>query len=212
YTEDGFSKPEVVAPGRYMVGPVPSTATLTSERPDHVVSPGYMELSGTSFAAPVVAGTAAQMLARHPNWTPDQLKGALMLSAMPVANVGNAAGVGSITAARAALMTSAPPNANAALDRFLVGGSFDAAGWNAAAQANASWGDASWGDASWATASWSAASWADVSWNEASWADASWGDASWADASWGDASWADSSGGDAMVTPPAAPPNGAVAP
>jgi len=212
YTEDGFSKPEVVAPGRYMVGPVPSTSTLTSERPDHVVSPGYMELSGTSFAAPVVAGTAAQMLARHPNWTPDQLKGALMLSAMPVANVGNAAGVGSITAARAALMTSAPPNANAALDRFLVGGSFDAAGWNAAAQANASWGDASWGDASWATASWSAASWGDVSWNEASWADASWGDASWADASWGDASWADNADGEGVVKPPTAPPNGAVSP
>jgi serine protease AprX len=212
YTEDGFSKPEVVAPGRYMVGPVPSTATLTSERPDHVVSPGYMELSGTSFAAPVVAGTAAQMLARHPYWTPDQLKGALMLSAMPVANVGNAAGVGSINAARAALMTSAPPNANAALDKFLVRGSFDAAGWTAAAQASASWADASWGDASWATASWSAASWGDVSWNEASWADASWGDASWADASWGDASWADSADGDGAVKPPSAPPTGTVAP
>jgi len=152
------------------------------------------------------------MLARHPSWTPDQVKGALMLTAVPVANAGNAAGVGEISAARAALLTSTAPNPNASITPFVLNGSFDPVSWNAAVQANASWGDASWGDASWATASWSAASWADVSWNEASWADASWGDASWADASWGDASWADSSGSDAMVTPPAAPPNGAVAP
>jgi serine protease AprX len=210
YTEDGFSKPELGAPGRYMIGPVPSTATLVSQRPDHVVAPGYMELSGTSFAAPVVAGTAAQLIARHPNWTPDQIKGALMLAASPVANAAaGSTGVGELNAARAAWSTNAPPNANASLDTFLVSGSagmsFDAASWNAAVLANASWGDASWGDASWGDASWSAASWGDASWSAASWADASWGDASWADASWGDASWADSADGDAALPPPPAP-------
>src|SRR5204862_487452 len=43
YTEDGFSKPELGAPGRYMIGAVPTSATLTSEKADHVVAPGYME-------------------------------------------------------------------------------------------------------------------------------------------------------------------------
>jgi serine protease AprX len=51
HTEDGFAKPELGAPGQYMVGPV-SDGTLAQLRPDHVVAPGYMELSGTSFAAP----------------------------------------------------------------------------------------------------------------------------------------------------------------
>src|SRR5439155_1522375 len=59
YTLDGFAKPELAAPGRYIVGPVPVTSTLYSERPDHVVEPGYMELSGTSFAAPIASGVAA---------------------------------------------------------------------------------------------------------------------------------------------------------
>src|SRR5512146_9190 len=49
-TSDGFWKPEISAVGRHVIGPVPPGATLTSERPDDVVAPGYMELSGTSFA------------------------------------------------------------------------------------------------------------------------------------------------------------------
>jgi serine protease AprX len=204
-TEDGFSKPEIGAAGRYMVGPVPTSSTLVSERPDHVVSPGYMELSGTSFAAPVVAGAAAQVLARHPGWTPDQVKGALMLTArsLPSAIPGSL-GVGGVNAYRAAMLSSAP-NPNLALRKFVTSGMlFDSAAWLSTVQANASWADASWADASWADASWSAASWADASWADASWADASWADASWADASWADASWADNVDGEGNGTQPAA--------
>jgi serine protease AprX len=204
YTEDGFSKPELGAAGRYMVGPVPTGSTLVTERPDHVVAPGYMELSGTSFAAPVVAGAAAQVLARHPGWTPDQVKGALMLTArsLPSAIPGSL-GVGGVNAYRAATLSSAP-NPNLALRKFVTGDlRFDATSWLATVQASASWADASWADASWATASWSAASWADASWADASWADASWADASWADASWADASWADGADDGVGSQPPA---------
>ena len=52
---------------------------------DNVVAPGYMQLSGTSFAAPVVAGAAAQILAKPSGASrPDQVKGALMVSAKSV--------------------------------------------------------------------------------------------------------------------------------
>jgi len=33
-TRDGFRKPEISAPGRYMIGPMPANATLATERPD----------------------------------------------------------------------------------------------------------------------------------------------------------------------------------
>ena len=72
YTHDGFRKPEISAAGRYMIGPVPANATLKLAKPENVVAPTYMRLSGTSFASPVVAGAAAHVLARHPNWTPDR--------------------------------------------------------------------------------------------------------------------------------------------
>jgi serine protease AprX len=197
YTLDGFAKPDVAAPGRYIVGPVPATSTLPLERPASVVAPGYMQLSGTSFAAPIVAGAAAQILATHPTWTPDQVKGALMVSARPAGDAAPlSVGVGIVDVAKAVALSSAP-DANAALRPFVkadpAGGAnhvFDAASWANAAKANASWANASWANASWANASWSSASWANASWASASWASASWCDASWSSASWSDASWA----------------------
>jgi serine protease AprX len=202
YTQDGFAKPEVSAPGRYMVGPVPATSTLALSRATNVVAPGYMQLSGTSFAAPVVSGTAAQIIARHPDWTPGQVKGALMASARQIDGVGRSAGVGEVTASKAASINKAP-NADVALDRFVrsaSGGSgvaFDSASWLDAVKSAASWDTASWLDASWLDASWDTASWLDASWNDASWLDASWLDASWLDASWLDASWEDAAEADA---------------
>jgi subtilisin family serine protease len=81
HTVDGFAKPELSAPGRYLVMPVPADSMIATALPERTVAPGYMWMSGTSFAAPVVSGAAAQLLARHPNWSPDKVKGALMLTA-----------------------------------------------------------------------------------------------------------------------------------
>jgi serine protease AprX len=202
-TIDGFAKPEITAPGRYMVGPVPATSSLVTERPTAVVAPGYIQLSGTSFATPIVSGVAAEILARHPNFTPDQVKGALMLTSRPVDGaLGGAAGVGEITANKAAQVES-PPNPDAGLDQFVKADSttgslaFDAASWNSTALANASWNSVSWNSASWNSASWNSASWNSVSWNSASWNSASWNSASWNSASWNSASWNSSSQEDA---------------
>jgi serine protease AprX len=210
YTKDGFRKPEVAAAGRYMVGPVPMTSTLARDKASNLVEPGYIRLSGTSFAAPIVAGAAAQLVIKHPDWTPDQIKGALMQRArhVPEASRGEA-GVGEINAARAALLTR-PPNPNAALNRFLkidtnLGtAEFDAAAWNATAKGSASWDSASWSDASWSDVSWTSVSWSDVSWSDASWSDVSWSDVLAAE----DVSWEDAAGsevgapsGDYVLTP-----------
>jgi hypothetical protein len=178
-------KPDMAAPGRYMVGPVPTGSTLVSERPDSVVAPGYMQMSGTSFAAPVVSGAAALLLAHKPGLTPDQVKGALMVTARPLGkSVGLAGGVGEVEVDRA-LDVDDPPNPNADLNRFVkrIWGSatpvFDALSWHRVAQSNASWNSASWNSASWNSASWNSASWNSASWNSASWNSASWNSASW---------------------------------
>ncbi len=202
-TAEGFSKPEVSAPGRYLAAPVPGGSTLATALPDRVVAPGYMWMSGTSFAAPIVSGVAAQLLARHPGWTPDQVKGALMLTAQAVPNAAPlSAGVGEIDAGAAAALTN-PPNPNENLYAFVSPDEngtpkLDADAWNAHVTQNASWTSASWTSASWTSASWTSASWTSASWTSASWTsaaqlDASWTSASWTSASWTSASWTSAS-------------------
>ena len=168
FTADGFRKPDLAAAGRYMAGPVPVGATLSLERPLSILTSGYMKLSGTSFSAPVVAGAAAQILARHPDWSPDKVKGALLLKARPMPAVGTrAAGFGQLDAAASAAVTN-PPNPNAGLNKFLrpnpAGGTtpvFDEAAWAETARTNAAWNEAAWAEAAWAEAAWAEAAWAE---------------------------------------------------
>jgi len=196
YTNEGFLKPEVAAPGRWMRGAVPELGTMKIQFPTRSLGQGYMWMSGTSFAAPVVSGLAANILARNPSWTPDQVKGALMLTArMPYGHAaGGALGLGIVNGPSAAT-SPGQANPNAALYQFVTtdstgGATFDSAAWEETAKANASWASASWSSASWSSASWASASWANASWANASWASASWSSASWANASWANASWA----------------------
>jgi serine protease AprX len=186
YTNEGFAKPDVVAAGRYMVGPAPVGATMGVERPDRIVAPGYLKLSGTSFAAPIVSGIAAQILARKPSWTPDQVKGAIMMSGrrMPDATLLEQ-GRGEVNLVRA-LALSNPVNPNKSLNRFVVpdptGGSlFDGNAFYTAVT-----GDAAWDSAAWQDAAWSSAAWQDAAWGSAAWQDAAWQDAAWQDAAWQD--------------------------
>jgi serine protease AprX len=192
YTYDGFSKPEIAAPGRYMVGPIPPNSTLAAEKASNVVAPGYIQLSGTSFAAPVTSAAAAYLLARHPGWTPDQVKGALMTSAILAPNAApHSLGVGEINLGRAAKVTT-PPNPNKTLNTFITnsgsgGPSFDVSRWESVAATNPAWDAANWVDANWTSANWTSANWVDANWTSANWVDANWVDAAYEDAAEGDA-------------------------
>jgi serine protease AprX len=210
HTIDGFQKPEVSAPGRFLMMPTVMGATLTSLFPDRLYCaifgcalplPGQstvMWMSGTSFSAGIVSGIAAQILARHPSWTPDQVKGALMLKARAL-SCGLAAGVGEVDGTASAAV-SAPPNPNENLYQFVVSDStgkrtFDFNKWSSYVSTTASWSTASWSNASWSAASWSQASWSTASWSQASWTSASWSDGTSSAASWSAsgtaASWSD---------------------
>jgi serine protease AprX len=206
YTGDGFMKPDISAPGRYIIGPVSPGAALYTLRPGDVVSPGYMQLSGTSFSAPMVAGAAAELIAQHPGWTPDQVKGALMVTADPTpAAAAGSLGVGELDVAHARKISN-PPNPNVGLDNYLTTDSsgntiFNAAAWQASALTNPAWDSAAWSDAAWSSAAWSSAAWSSAAWSSAAWGTAAWASAAWASAAWSDAAWADNSSSEPSIDP-----------
>jgi hypothetical protein len=125
-----------------------------------------MQLSGTSFAAPIVSGAAAYLLGLHPEWTPDQVKGALMYQAVRLpAAVADSYGIGELNVAQAASLVS-PPNPNLQLNGFLIrdpaGGPepvFDEATWTSTVQANEFWGTEFWGTEFWGTEFWGTHYW-----------------------------------------------------
>ncbi|MFF3122393.1 S8 family serine peptidase [Streptomyces sp. NPDC057908] len=77
---DHAVKPDLTAPG---IGIVAARAAGTDG--DNPVNDRYTALSGTSMAAPHVAGAAALLAQAHPDWKGPQLKAALTSSAKPIA-------------------------------------------------------------------------------------------------------------------------------
>ncbi|MFC4853545.1 S8 family serine peptidase [Actinophytocola glycyrrhizae] len=76
--EDGAVKPDITAPGVEIVAAKANNGVIGDPAGE-----GYVSLSGTSMAAPHVAGAAAIVAAQHPEWAADQLKSTLMGSARP---------------------------------------------------------------------------------------------------------------------------------
>ena len=75
-TESGFAKPDLVAPGRNIIGVSPENDKLNMSK-NHAgnrIDTNYFRMSGTSVSAPMVSGAVAILLQDEPNLNPDQVK------------------------------------------------------------------------------------------------------------------------------------------
>ncbi|WP_458463533.1 S8 family serine peptidase [Paenibacillus sp.] len=68
-------KPDIVAPGTSILSTIPA---YSKDEPDADYAQAYDRKSGTSMATPHVAGLIALLIEKHPDWTPFDIKVALM--------------------------------------------------------------------------------------------------------------------------------------
>jgi serine protease AprX len=210
-TQDGVSKPDLLAPGAKLVSNLAPGSDYASLCPECVTEGQYFRVGGTSMAAAVASGAVATILQAHPEWTPDQVKAAMLRKSRPVENNVTTDGIvvdskgkkqpdgttvtstvvgGEIAIDKVlnAYSNSAPEPANVGLARNTL---VDAAG--TIDFSRASWTRASWTEAaepmraSWTRASWTRASWTRASWTATEQSCADFERASWTRASWTDA-------------------------
>ena len=150
-TQDGYAKPDVLAPGAHIVSDLAPNSAFASLCPSCIVSGQYIRAGGTSMAAPMVAGAVADMLQAHPGYTPDQVKGAILASGRKV--VGTSTTEISATGLVYGGLSSTNPNQGLTPNSLI---------------------DSSTGQINYTRSSWSRSSWSRSSWSRSSWSRSSW--------------------------------------
>jgi uncharacterized protein (TIGR03437 family) len=106
----GFIKPDLVAPGTFIY----AGAQRFDPNGDTYDPSGYASVDGTSFSAPIVAGAAALVLQRHPEFSVAEVKSALVNTAGPeITEDGEMARVNSVGAGLLDISAALDPIATA---------------------------------------------------------------------------------------------------
>jgi serine protease AprX len=178
-TLDGFAKPDVLAPGEHVKSLRVRGVTYVGADglPVGSDTDPYIHMTGTSASAAFATGVAALVASAHPQYTPTQIKGALVASARPVAG----SLVGAIDAPNAILRAPAAVNVGLRPSKLLLailarsgqlrvnGVTWDGVTWDGVTWDGVTWDGVTWDAVSWEAVSWEAVSWETVSWEGVTW-------------------------------------------
>ncbi len=160
-TQDGFAKPEIYAPGRHLVSVLSPKSVLAGQQPESVVGKHYFSLSGTSMAAGVTSGAAALVFGAHGDWTPGQVKTALVSGAQPVPSAAYAR----LARVDAANAQDAPADLTSTIKpNYLL---LQAAG--IANPETIDWSSIRWGSIRWGSIRWGSIRWGSIRWGSIRW-------------------------------------------
>jgi serine protease AprX len=218
-TQDGFAKPDIVAPGISIVSTRDPNSTVDQEHPLARVGDWYFKGSGTSQATAMVSGIVALMTQRNPLLTPNQIKGILMRTATKLPNQ-TGSGAGEVNASAAVNLVTdllgLLTTANGGLVASKGTGSLEASRGTSHVYADANndgvvglltgettaygtpWTSKSWSTNAWTGDQWESKSWSDDSWTAKSWSGMEWDSADWSESSWTGASWSSANWSDAQ--------------
>lgn len=168
-TESGFTKPDLVAPGRLIIGLLPENNVLTMSaiRSANRLDTTYFKMSGTSISAPMVSGAVAILLQDEPNLTPDQVKYRLMATANKSwpGYSAPAAGAGYLNIYNAVYDTTTQSANTGILPSQLLSTGADPIAWN-----SVGWNSVGWNSVGWNSVGWNSVGWNSVGWNSDDWA------------------------------------------
>jgi serine protease AprX len=207
-TQDGFDKPNLVAPGTTIVATRDAGGTIDQLHPDAVVDEHYFKGTGTSQSGAIVSGIAALMYQVNPDLTPRRVKGILLGTTFRPAAYRAGGGEGLVDAAGAvwaARSDVANPNAafvrstglgslEGSRGRFHVNTDLDGDGLAEMVEGERDvlgdpWDSTSWSSTSWSSTSWSSTSWSSLIAENAGWASTSWSSTSWSGMEWNSTAW-----------------------
>jgi hypothetical protein len=176
-TKDGFTKPDVLAPGRRVVSLRATGSQAAPLQPD--VEPGrsgknsnnlYTRMSGTSVSSAMVAGVAALVLSFHASYTPTKTKGAIVALGRSI--TGSPTKV--VMAPSAVFALPRTVNSQLLPSRLLMS-ALESSGllgsgttWEGVTWEGVTWESVTWESVSWESVTWESVSWEGVAWEQAS--------------------------------------------
>jgi serine protease AprX len=172
-TLDGFSKPDIVAPGSNIYSVLSKDSPWKLLYPERTaLNNEYFRLSGTSMAAPMVTGAVALLLQNEPNLTPDQVKYRLTQASGRSLTWYDGSGKNRITYSipylnvQAVVAGTTTQSANTGLvpSQLLWTGSTPVT-WTSVAWNSVAWNSVAWNSVAWNSVAWNSVAWNSVAWN-----------------------------------------------
>ncbi len=193
---DEFAKPDIVAPGNRVVSLRERASYIDRVYPENLipvsayapdapanVKSDYVKLSGSSTAAPIVAGAAALMIGEDPGLTPDDVKLRLMRSADPLAGAPEyqqGAGMLDIDGALAETALADGPTLSADLgDGTTILSDDTYVAWTKFAWTKFAWTKFAWTKFAWTKFAWTKFAWTKFAWTKFAWTKFAWTTSGW---------------------------------
>jgi hypothetical protein len=210
-TMDGVVKPDVYAPGRHIISVLSSKSPWASQFPDRVYGNGqYFRVSGTSMAAPMVAGAIAHFLYLNPSASPDQVKYLLMHDPQAqISSNGQSGGylnMGEMGDEQSDWGYENQDNIPHILLRkmvvVVVGAVADmecgypisacdlsSINWNSINWDSINWDSMNWDSINWDSINWDSMNWDSMNWDSINWNSINWNSMNWNSINWNSINW-----------------------
>ncbi|MDJ0770984.1 MAG: S8 family serine peptidase [Ilumatobacter sp.] len=200
---DADRTPDIAAPGAHIVSLRAPGSDADVHHPEGLVDEVRFLGSGSSQSAAVAAGAAALLLSNDPTMTPDEVKAALVASAVDVGASAAAVGAGALRVDAAAdldvtgatqdlVPAGARVDVGPAVGAMLVSPDWSSSTWSSSTWSSSTWSSSTWSSSTWSSSTWSSSTWSSSTWSSSTWSSSTWSSSTWSSSTWSSSTWSSS--------------------